>query len=209
MLWVVKQRHLWGDYGDILISGLVNRKAETGPLLLHRTGPFLPPIFFPWLPVGGTQNIVSNLFRHELEESGIPGLHFKPVVKAHIVKLRWHEWDRHAEEPGRYPPEGEPEGYLLDKPHDTRIAAQMPEAWELCPPLVPLRTENVEDPNGGYKDEYRAYLRQANYPGLFLSRHVYGELVVDDAVRSWFESRVGDWVRFCQIIPVAADPGLV
>lgn len=195
MIWVVEQRFPWGDYGWMLVKGFANRESEGGPLLLHRAGPFLPPISFPVL--NGV--VVSDEFRRELEATGLPGLRFGPAVKARIINLPWHKWDRTAATPKRYPVGGEPGEYIMDKPHDARVAAQMPEAWELLPPLVPLRMERLEDPDGGYFDKFRAYPTESHYPALFLSRHEYGHLVVNDDTRKWFESRVGEWVRFCEV----------
>ncbi len=195
MIWVVEQCYPWGDYGGILVKGLASRESEGGPLLLHRAGPFLPPISFPTL----SGIVVSDEFRHELEGPGFTGVRFVPTIKARIINLAWHKWDRTAAEPKRYPRGGEPEEYIMDKPHDARVASQMPEAWEFLPPLVPLRMERLEDPRGGYLDKFRAYPSEPHYPGLFLSRHEYGHLVVDDDTRKWFECRVGEWVRFCEV----------
>lgn len=165
--------------------------------MLHRAGPFLPPITFPW--ADGPRIVVSEEFRRELQGAGFQGLRYGPAVKARIIKLSWHEWDRTAAEPKRYPPGGEPEGYIWDKPHDARVAAGMPEAWELLPPLVPLRMERLEALRGGYLDKFRGYLSETHYPAVFLSRHEYGNLVVDDVAREWFETRAGKWVRFCEV----------
>jgi hypothetical protein len=112
VLWAIEQRNLWGDYGSILISGSAHRLSESGPLLLHRAGPFLPPISFPWLRAGGHRIVVSEAFRRDLEHSGFAGLRFGPAAKARIVKLPWHEWDRTADRPKQYPPGGEPEEYI-------------------------------------------------------------------------------------------------
>ena len=199
MLWTVEQRKLWGDYGSILIAGSAHRETEDGPLLLHRAGPFLPPISFPWLRAGGWRIVVSDEFRGELERSSFIGLRFGPAVKARIIKLPWHKWDRDAGEPKRYPPNGEPAEYIWNKPHDVHTAEQMPTAWEFLPPLEPLRMVRLEDRRGGYLDEFEANPREEPYPSLFLSRHEYGNLVVDDLARGWFESRVGEWVRFCPV----------
>jgi hypothetical protein len=201
MLWVVKQRNLWGDYGDVLISGYAHREEDEGPLLLHRTGPFLPPISFPWFSQGGGGwgLVVSETFRGDLEASGFAGLAFGPAVKARIIRLPWHEWDLAAGDPQKYPPGGEPGDYICNRRHDAGAASPMPEAWEFLPPLVRLPLVQLEDPRGGYLDRYRAQPGDGPYPGLFLSRHEFGKLVVNEAGRGWFESRVGEWVQFCEV----------
>jgi hypothetical protein len=151
--------------------------------------------------------VVSEEFRQKLEHSGFAGLQFKRAVKARVIRLPWHEWDRAADVPKKYPPSGEPEDYIWDKPHDARAAAQMLDAWEFLAPVVPLRMEQLEDPRGGYLDKYRAGLAKAEYPSLFVNRAEYGNLVVDDKGRDWFESRVGEWVRFCEVEPTYAGRG--
>ena len=66
MLWVVSQRNLWGDYGDVLINGYADRD-EQGRLLLHRAGPFVPPVSFPLVTRRFSRAVVvSEVFRGEL-----------------------------------------------------------------------------------------------------------------------------------------------
>jgi hypothetical protein len=40
---------------------------------------------------------------------------------------------------------------------------------------------------------------EEQYPSLFLSHQKYGNLVVDEVGRKWFESRVEEWVQFCEV----------
>ncbi|MCE9531014.1 MAG: hypothetical protein K8T89_07805 [Planctomycetes bacterium] len=205
MLWVVKQRNLWGDFGTVLISGNAHRETPTGPLLLHRTGPFLPPISFPWMRAGGHRIVVSDEFRRQLESSGSADLQFGPAVKSRIIKLTWDKWDLAAEGPEQYP-DGEPENYIEDKPHNARAAAAMPKAWEFLPPLVPIRVRELQNPQGGFLDKYGAYSDQVEFPSLFTDHAEYGELIINDATRKWFESRVEEWVTFCDVELTNAEP---
>ena len=46
----VQRLQVWGDYGDVLVNGLVHNDLDRHPgesLKLSRTGPFMPPITFP------------------------------------------------------------------------------------------------------------------------------------------------------------------
>ena len=45
--------------------------------------------------------------------------------------MEWERWDRDASEPPEYPEGGEPEGYILDRPHDERTAEEMGPLWEV------------------------------------------------------------------------------
>src|SRR5262245_45476889 len=77
-LWIVEQRKLWGDYGDVLISGYARRETDEGPLSLHRTGPFLPPVSFPFITnmPAGRAVVLSAPFKQALEHLNLPGVTF-------------------------------------------------------------------------------------------------------------------------------------
>jgi hypothetical protein len=117
----------WGDYGDILMHGMALHLDRTsdGRLQLERTGPFIPPVSFP----GGL--VVTDAFRHQLELSGLTGFGFRPVVLARIVRLEWEKWDRTVPEPAEYPESGEPEDYILERPHDPALARGLGPLWEV------------------------------------------------------------------------------
>jgi hypothetical protein len=119
----------WGDYSDILISGMSAYSArKDGLIQFERTGPYVPPISFP----GIGDIVVTDTFRRKLESSGLSGLRFQPVIKKRIVHLDWHLWDQAAKEPLEYPQGGEPEGYILQRPHSPEVAEQIGDLWELC-----------------------------------------------------------------------------
>src|ERR1051325_554930 len=86
----------WGDYGHILLTGMVTeRDPATGMRGVMRTGPFVPPISFPFM----WNIVVSDDLKRRLEESGLSGLSFRPIRKSHIVELDWHTWDASADMP--------------------------------------------------------------------------------------------------------------
>jgi len=120
----------WGDYGDVLWHGMsAHLGRRFGRLRLERTGPLVPPISFPapW------NIVVTDLMKRDLISENLSGISFRPVIKARIVKLEWEAWDIGADEPQFYPEEGEPEGYILDRPHDRRLAKSIGPMWELLP----------------------------------------------------------------------------
>jgi hypothetical protein len=162
----------WGDYGNILVSGLVDRDETSGLLLIERTGPFVPPI-----SIGGLHSpvVVTDSFRRELEGSGLTGFGFQPAVKQRIVRLAWERWDRSAAEPAEYPAEGEPENYVLGRQHDPELAEAIGPLWELLAEL--------EDVASGQPD----FLRDTQY---FSSVHVSA------AAYEWLATRAGEWLHF-------------
>ncbi len=165
----------WGDYGEILLSGMTTRRPRTreGLLRLERTGPFVPPITL----AGFGDLLITDAFRGALEESSMDGLAFRAVEKTRIVRLRWERWDWTADRPQEYPAGGEPEAYILERPHDRQLALQIGPLWEVLLPSLSEATEAdlVRDP--------------------VHSRDIYAS----QRARNWLEKHAGDWLSFAQL----------
>jgi hypothetical protein len=206
--WVVEQRRLWGDYGDILISGYARYNADDGLLDLHRTGPFLPPIFFPWLTLGGHTPVVSEEFKNELEQFESDDIQFDPARNSRIIRLAWEKWNIAADGPEIYPETGEPEDYIWEKLHDAECAAAMQNAYELLLPLWPVNIRRRQDAEERFLDEFYSEVKcNLNLaPPLFCDREYGGYMVVSDSIKVWLISKVGEWVRFA---PVQFENGFV
>jgi len=157
----------WGDFGHILYQGMAMRlERANGKLQLERTGPEIFPITFP----GPGLVVVTDDCRRAFGRSGLGGVQFRAVVKARIVELDWGAWDVAEEDAPETPDSGEPEGYLLDRPHSPEAAATMPNLWELV---------LTEDPAADL-------------------RHLPATLIVaaSPKARAWFERYYGDYVSF-------------
>ena len=116
----------WGDYGHLLFHGMsMHESRSDSKIRLERTGPDIFPITFP------IDVIVTDEFRREYESSGLDGVTFRPVIKYRIVELDWSSWDLTDDEAPEVPDSGEPEDYVLARPHSPKAAAAMPELWEL------------------------------------------------------------------------------
>lgn len=200
-LYRLGQVELWGDYGDVLVSGFINKDEGSGHLALHRGGPFTPPVFFPWSSVYGHALIVNDLFRKELERAPFGPLGFRAAIKDRIVPLpfEWQRWNREADMPQEVPDEGEPENYIWDGAHSPTVAAQMPEFWEVLPPLLPCKIER-ESSRSLDAPAWHFTAQGAEYQGLFRDRETWFYFVVDQPTRQWFEERVGEWVSFVPLI---------
>jgi hypothetical protein len=206
--WVVEQRNHWGDYGDVLISGYARYNDDDGVLELHRTGPFLPPIFFPWLSLGGHAAVVSEKFKNEIEKLGLEDVQFDHARNSRIIRLAWEQWNIAGVGPEVYPKTGEPEDYIWEKLHDQECAAEMQNAFELVLSLWPVNIRRRQDAAGTFLDEFYSEVKcnLSLAPPLFCDREEYGYTVVSDTIKEWLTSKVGEWVRFS---PVQFENGFV
>jgi hypothetical protein len=171
----------WGDYGSILWHGLANKAVDGGALSVERTGPFVPPITFPWPTI-----LVTELLRRALDTQAFIGYEWRPVVKKRIVALDWTQWDPLATEPAKFPADGEPEGYILGRKHDLRAASAMTELWNLYVPAIP----GLQREGGGVDPSY--------YGGQDICRgHEFGHVYVSGRFRLWLEEHVARWIS-CQ-----------
>jgi hypothetical protein len=169
----------WGDYGAILRSGLAERRDD-GVLLLRRTGPFVPPVSFPWPTI-----VIRHDLVQELETQNLTGYSLAPVVKQKIVAIDWEHWDPMAEEPATYPAGGEPENYLLRGRHSRDAVQRMPELHELRVVVTP-----------GLQREGGA-VETSLYVGQDFSRgHQCGHIYVSKRAKDWLEGVAGEWVTF-------------
>jgi len=135
------------------------------------------------LRIGIFDVVVTSRFREELEGAGLSGLAFQPVAKARIVELNWHTWDRTAREPKVYPPGGEPESYILSKPHSPATANLLGTLWELVPregTTVDAISKVISD-----LDIFREGRR----------------VLVSERAKVWLSKSAGEWVRLEEVRP--------
>lgn len=126
----VRSASPWGDYGRILAHGMTGHLGPTpdGRLRLERCAPFIPPATVP-----GFCLVVTESVRDQIEKAGLRGASFREVEKARIVAFSWEHWDRLAATPAEYPEGGEPEGYILRRPHDEGLADALGPLFQLLP----------------------------------------------------------------------------
>ncbi len=181
----------WGDYSDVLIAGMTSHLERIkGLLQLERTGPFVPPIVL----AGVGDVVVVDAFKHTLEASGLTGISFRPVIKKRIVRLDWETWDITAAEPQEYPDTGEPEDYILLKPHDQDLAMQIGNLWEIVLGEH-ARTERVRHELG--TGDEMIYLIRSSWDGTDWFRAEGVSVVyISDKAKHWLEETVPGWINF-------------
>jgi hypothetical protein len=179
----------WGDYGNILAQGLSSHlDRHQGLLQLERTGPTIAPITFP----GAGDIVVTGALKSALEKSGLSGFTFLPVIKRRIVELDWESWDTTADEPQEFPESGEPEHYILRRPHETRVADELGILWELC--LEP----GIDADRSGTKI---TRVRPATWNGAdFFRVRTTRWNCVSARARHWLEQHVGDYVELRELV---------
>jgi hypothetical protein len=185
---------LWGDYGAILIAGMSTHLPRVeGRIQLERTGPFIPPITFPLGDV-----VVTDDFRGRMEALELPGIAFRPVIKARIVEYHWEGWDRSSERVPEVPEGGEPEDYVLSRTHSPEIAESLGDLWEL---ELPEDAEATSVRIGRGVFEFR--VNASTWQGAHLfrpkgKRHA----VATEKAKAWLQSIAGEWINYQRAIPL-------
>jgi len=180
----------WGDYGDILQHGMTADVPRVdGRLALERSGPYIPPITLP----GIGDIVLTSEAQKLLESSALSGFSFLPVEKALVVELHWETWNLDAEQPTQFPESGEPEDYILGKPHSPNAATELGELWEIVVPSTAtiLRPRSVVSSD----KELRIDLSTWNGSDLFRGEG-YGSILFTGRARDWFSEHWERYVRF-------------
>lgn len=178
----------WGDYGDILQHGMTAHLGrEDAMLCLERTGPYMPPVTFPGLG----DVLLRAEARLLLEAGGFEGVSFKQVLKKRIVELHWDDWNLSASEPAEYPESGEPEDYILARPHDQRIADALGDVWELVVTGIDASVGVEIDEKWGWPTRFHIDVARWDGSELFRSK---GGIFLTKRAREVFSLNWGDCV---------------
>jgi hypothetical protein len=180
----------WGDYGQVLMHGLSTRlDRQKGLIQLERTGPTIAPITSP----NDNDRIVTQDFQLALEQSGLTGFSFQPVIKRHIVDLDWEEWDITADGPEELPEDDVASNYILRRPHETRAADELGILFEMV--LAPGIEARIDE------DDV-LHVKPESWNGTdFFHATEFRIPCVSAKARAWIEHHAGDYVEFGELKP--------
>jgi len=168
----------WGDYGDILLTGMTaHLDRQDGLLQLERTAPFLPP-----MTISGIDDLlVDDTTKNKIEQSGLKGFEFLPVIKRHISFVDWTTWDLNADDPNFYPDNGEPENYILELPHSQTLADEMENIWEV-----------VCKVNGRFTDS-STFIRGDLDLDIMRTENS-GWFIISETAKNWIEENISNYI---------------
>ena len=180
----------WGDYGHILQHGMAAHLPRAdGRLALERAGPYIPPITLP----GIGDIVLTSEARKLLESSALSGFSFLPVEKTLVVELHWETWNLGAEQPAEFPESGEPEDYILGRPHNPKAATELGELWEIVVPS----TATVLRPRSAVSSYKELRIDRSTWNGSDLFRgEGYGSMLFSERARDWFCEHWEKYVQF-------------
>jgi hypothetical protein len=170
----------WGDYGDILLSGIIVHPNNANDNLQYkRTGPFQPNII-----IAGLDNLlVTESTKQKIEASNLKGFNFKPVVKQHISIVDWTNWNLKNEHPDFYPTNNDPENYILDLPHSQQLANKMENVWEV-----------IVEQNGVFVDSKTFIPGNKNID--IMRTQNSGWFLVTNIAKNWLQQNCDAWIEF-------------
>jgi hypothetical protein len=181
---------LWGDFGDLFIGGDWQR-GKDGQLLYYRAGPVAPPIALPGMGV----MVVKDDFRKILEDSGLTGLTFHPLVKQRIVEFHWEHLDRQSPDIGELPPIDDPFDMFRECPHSEAAAQALGTLWEArVERLVQMESLDERTPAGAWL-QILGDLSPIRRVDFFGAKN-RDRIVVSERAKRWLEVHVPEWVSF-------------
>lgn len=187
----IRQRALWGDWGQSLIKAQAShRKEGTEPLRIDRIGPFVPPLY----TASSTVFVTNPDFICSLVGKSIK---FIRVQYDQIKFLDWHKWDFSAPEPGHYPQSNSPSGYY----EEARVAtvteiAEMTPSWELVPKPVVCKfsfQDLVMMTGAVLNIDSESYSRACDM-GIFTDSFSETSTMVTCSVATKLTEFYGDWI---------------
>ncbi len=196
--YVLETAQKWGDAGTLLIRGSGFHETRDSPLLLQRTGPFVPS-----LSVNLGRLVVAPRSLEEFKTRWGDLLVEKPLVLQKVARSKWDGTLREGEVIAW---EDEPESIIFDGPHSEKTAALIGKLTAFEPVnairILSRKMDDTKDPPiMSYRgDAPKASLGELIYPGGF-------GIYCDDSFKDWIcdNPSYNLWFEFHPMIRLGAE----
>lgn len=115
----------WGDWGDILWTGLTPWDENKQSIAIERTGPFTPKAYF-----SSNNFIFTKEIKELIENSSLKGIKFLyEIEKKKIINLDWTKWDVNKDITDYLDDLYEPVDLIFDGINDVKLNQDMPDYY--------------------------------------------------------------------------------
>ncbi|MGS7251526.1 hypothetical protein ACQ7NP_10410 [Pseudomonas anuradhapurensis] len=173
----------WGDWGAVLLQGMIAWDEHTDVDSIRRAGPYTPPAY-----IRSGSLVLTQPVKEALERSGLKGIsRYEHLEKIHIVQLDWLHWDTRKPITDYLELEGGPTSIIDCLPHDPALAARMPAYWQA---FVVGKLNLLKDPRHEPADlgQYLQVLK-ADEKADFFKGDVYRGYFLSERAKAWLEQQ--------------------
>ncbi|QXI46770.1 hypothetical protein HU763_018660 [Pseudomonas anuradhapurensis] len=173
----------WGDWGAVLLQGMIAWDEHTDVDSIRRAGPYTPPAY-----IRSGSLVLTQPVKEGLERSGLKGIsRYEHLEKTHIVQLDWLHWDTRKPITDYLELEGGPTSIIDCLPHDPALAASMPAYWQA---FVVGKLNLLKDPRHEPADlgQYLQVLK-ADEKADFFKGDVYRGYFLSERAKAWLEQQ--------------------
>ena len=173
----------WGDWGAVLLQGLIAWDEDTDVDSIRRAGPYTPPAY-----IRSGLLVLTQPVKEALERSGLKGIsRYEHLEKTHIVQLDWLHWDTGKPITEYLELEGGPSSVIESLPHDPELAARMPAYWQA---FIVGKLNLLKDPRHEPADlgQYLQVLK-ADEKADFFKGDVYRGFFLSERAKAWLEQQ--------------------
>lgn len=171
----------WGDWGTVLLQGLIAWDEDTDVDSIKRAGPYTPPAY-----IRSGSLVLTQPVKEALEKSGLKGIGcYEHLEKTHVVHIDWLHWDTSKPITEYLDLDGWPTSIIDSLPHDPGLATRMPEYWQA---FVVGKLNLLKDPQHEPSDlgQYLKVLK-ADEQADFFKGDVYRGYFLSERAKAWLE----------------------
>lgn len=184
----------WGDWGDILWSGMLSWDASTDHFLIDRIGPYTPHLYLTDNGMVCTHSTKENYKRSKLKGLSIN----EKITKRKIVNIDWSTWDRSLDISHHIDIPSEPENIIINGNHDPQLLQRMPNYWfaEITNHINIIIDKTTKEKSRRYRikglyNPHVDFFTGVEYRGVFVS----------DRAKSWLDKNFPEHFEYYEIHP--------